>query len=106
MWLLSLRHTGAFVGARQEPSCCGFATAGAEIGRPALTVATPRQPFFSDVQDGQLNARYDKKPKTRSVTKRKGNYAHPRRSIYSFDAALLGPTFVISLYSNDVKNSA
>jgi hypothetical protein len=35
MWLLSLRHTGAFVGARQEPSCCGFATAGAEIGRPA-----------------------------------------------------------------------
>jgi hypothetical protein len=28
------RHAGAFVGAGKEPSCCGFATAGAEIGRP------------------------------------------------------------------------
>jgi hypothetical protein len=43
MWLLSLRHTGAFVGARQEPSCCGFATAGAEIGRPAYIVASRRK---------------------------------------------------------------
>ena len=43
MWLLSLRHTGAFVGARQEPSCCGFATAGAEIGRPAHIVASRRK---------------------------------------------------------------
>jgi hypothetical protein len=35
---LSLRHAGAFVSACQEPSCCGFATAGAEIGRPAYIV--------------------------------------------------------------------
>jgi hypothetical protein len=27
------------VGVRQEPLCCGFATAGAEIGRPAYIVA-------------------------------------------------------------------
>ena len=43
MWQLSLRHAGAFVGARQEPSCCGFATAGAEIGRPAYIVASRRK---------------------------------------------------------------
>jgi hypothetical protein len=43
MWLLSLRHTGTFVSARQEPSCCGLATAGAEIGRPAHIVASRRK---------------------------------------------------------------
>jgi hypothetical protein len=43
MWLLSLRHAPAFVGRRQEPSCCGLATAGAEIGRPAYIVASRRE---------------------------------------------------------------
>jgi hypothetical protein len=31
------------VGVRQEPSCCGLATAGAEIGRPAYIVACRRR---------------------------------------------------------------
>ena len=31
------------VGVRQEPLCCGFATAGAEIGRPAYIVACRRR---------------------------------------------------------------
>ena len=38
----TLRHAVAFVGDRQEPSYCGFATAGAEIGRPAYIVASRR----------------------------------------------------------------
>ena len=38
----SLRHAVASVGDRQEPSSCGFATAGAEIGRPAYIVASRR----------------------------------------------------------------
>jgi hypothetical protein len=36
------------VGVRQEPECCGFATAGAEIGRPAYIVAEgPPRPAYS-----------------------------------------------------------
>jgi hypothetical protein len=34
----TLRHAVASVGDRKEPSFCGFATAGAEIGRPAYIV--------------------------------------------------------------------
>lgn len=41
--LISLRHERASVGALQEPSCCGFATAEAEIGRPAHIVASRRR---------------------------------------------------------------
>ena len=40
IWLVSLRHTDATICVREEPSCCGFATAGAEIGRPAYIVAS------------------------------------------------------------------
>ena len=43
MWLLSLRHAGAFVGARKEPSCCGLATERAEIGRRSYIVASRRK---------------------------------------------------------------
>ena len=38
----TLRHAVASVGDRKEPSFCGFATAGAEIGRPAYIVASRR----------------------------------------------------------------
>jgi hypothetical protein len=35
------------VGVRQEPECCGLATAGAEIGRPAYIVGKYRGTRFS-----------------------------------------------------------
>jgi hypothetical protein len=38
MVLLSLRHAGAFVGAGKEPSCCGFATAGAETQKIVMDI--------------------------------------------------------------------
>ena len=33
----------AKVGDREEPLCCGLATAGAEVGRPAFIVASQRR---------------------------------------------------------------
>ena len=43
MGWISLRHTDAVLDAREEPCCCGSATAGAEIGRPAHIVASRRR---------------------------------------------------------------
>ena len=41
--MVSRSARGHSVGVRQEPQCCGLATAGAEIGRPAYIVACRRQ---------------------------------------------------------------
>ena len=38
-----LGRSRAKVSPREEPLCCGFATAGAEVGRPAFIVASQRR---------------------------------------------------------------
>jgi len=43
MGWISLRHTDAMLSVREEPCCCGLATAGAENGRPAYIVASQRR---------------------------------------------------------------